>query len=174
VRGFSIGWKGAFRELLPLLLGLLPVGLLLVYFKACLAPPNDLVAGQGQQSTLSRLTDPTRYAMIARAFGGEFLTTIGPWAALTLALAFVLLGPAPRTSRGVAVLPLLVLVLMLLGYFAVYLTTPHNLAWHLASSLHRLYVQLWPLALLGYFLIVATPEEAAARRNEKRLTMKAR
>jgi hypothetical protein len=162
VRGFAVGWKDALREMPPLLLGLLPVALLLAYFKVCLAPPNDLVAGQGAQATLSRLTDPARYGMIARAFRDDFLTTIGPGAVVVLALAFVLLGRAPRAARRAAALPLLVLVLMLLGYFAVYLTTPHDLAWHLTSSLHRLYIQLWPLALMGYFLAVATPEETAS------------
>jgi hypothetical protein len=174
VRGFAIGWKGAFRDMLPLLLGLLPVALLLVYFKAYLAPPNDLVAGQGPQSTLGRLTDAGRYALIVRAFGRDFLTTIGPGAVLVLALAFMLLGRAPRAARPAAALPLLVVLLMLLGYFAVYLTTPHDLSWHLGSSLHRLYIQLWPLALLGYFLIVGTPEEAAVHRREKLMAMKAR
>jgi hypothetical protein len=174
VRGFAVGWREALREMLPLLLGLLPVALQLVYFKVCLAPPNDLVAGQGSHSTLSRLTDPARYGEIARASGKEFLTAIGPGAVLVLALAFVLLGRAPRAARPAAALPLLVLVLMLLGYFAVYLTTPHDLAWHLMSSLHRLYIQLWPLALLGYFSIVATPEEAAARGGDKLVAEKAR
>jgi hypothetical protein len=54
---------------------------------------------------------------------------------------------------------------MLAGFFAVYLPTPRDLAWHLSTSLHRLYMQVWPLALLGYFLVVATPEEVAARRG---------
>jgi hypothetical protein len=46
----------------------------------------------------------------------------------------------------------------------VYLLTPLELAGHLYSSLHRLLMHLWPLALFTFFLGVATPEEALARR----------
>ncbi len=50
---------------------------------------------------------------------------------------------------------------MTAGHSFAYLTAPHELTWHLGTSLNRLIVQLWPLALLGYFLTVATPDEAA-------------
>jgi hypothetical protein len=164
LRGRARGWKGAAREALPLLLGLLPVMALVVAYKLTVAPPNDLVSGQGSQTTLGRLTDPTRYRMIADAFVWVFFS-IGPWAFVPLGLAFALLGPAPRPARALARLPLLVVVLMLLGFFGVYVLTPRDLHWQLETSLYRLYMQLWPSALLGYFLAVATPEEVAARQR---------
>jgi Dolichyl-phosphate-mannose-protein mannosyltransferase len=156
------GVKQTIQELAYLLIGLLPAALLLAYFKIVLAPPNDLVEGQAAQSLVKRLTDPARYATIGSAFLWELLY-IGPGAVVVLGAALVLLGRVPRESRPSAALPGLVTALMLLGYFAVYATTPYDVYWHLRTSLHRLYMQLWPLALLWYFLTVATPKEAAAR-----------
>jgi hypothetical protein len=48
--------------------------------------------------------------------------------------------------------------LMLAGYYAVYLLSPQDLAWHLDSSLVRLLLQVWPLALLAWALVVPCPE----------------
>jgi hypothetical protein len=163
VHGSRHGWKRAAAELPALLLGVVPILLVVAFFKANLAWANDLVSGQGGEATLSRLTNWDRYRTIAAGFFWE-LMYIGPGAVVVLALAFALLGPAPRQARRGAALPLLVLSLMLLGYLAVYATTPKDVYWHLKTSLHRLYMHLWPLALLGYFLMVATPEEALARR----------
>jgi hypothetical protein len=163
VHGLRHGWKAAAAELPALLLGVGPVLLVVVYFKATVAGANDLVSGQGGQATLSRLADWPRYRTIAAGFFWELLY-IGPGAVVVLALAFALLGSAPPQARRSAVVPLLVTALLLLGYIAVYATTPKDVYWHLRTSLHRLYMHLWPLALLGYFLVVATPEEALARR----------
>jgi hypothetical protein len=123
----------------------------LAYFKLRLAPPNDLVAGQGVAATLGR------YAWTAGAFLGQVLM-IGPGAVVVLAVYARLLGrappPAKRTGHSRTLLGG-----MLAGYFLVYLTTPNDLPTHLGTSLDRLLVQLWPLALLAFFLAVAMPGE---------------
>jgi hypothetical protein len=49
---------------------------------------------------------------------------------------------------------------MLASYFWVYLTTPHELTFHVTESINRLYLQLYPLFLFIYFLLLPTPEEA--------------
>ena len=51
----------------------------------------------------------------------------------------------------------------MLGYAAIYLLISRDLRWHLDTSLYRLYMHVWPLGLFGYFLILATPAEAATR-----------
>jgi hypothetical protein len=53
---------------------------------------------------------------------------------------------------------------MLAGLFAVYVITPKDLAWQLQFSLDRLLLQLWPSALLAFFLFTAEPTEATSRR----------
>jgi hypothetical protein len=147
-------------------LGMLPVVGVLIYFKLRLAPVNDLVAGQGWQATRDRLLDVRRYALIAWYFL-QALVRIGPGAVVVLAGYRFLLGRAPRQANR----PRLshapaILGLMLAGYAFVYLTSPNELAWHLSDSVHRLFMQLWPTALLAFFLTTATPEEAAVPRSE--------
>jgi hypothetical protein len=152
-------WGAVLRELAAFALGLLPLLAVLVYFKLRLAPVNDLVAGQGWAATGARLASPQRYGLVAAYFLWA-LWCLGPGAVVVLAGYFWLLGPAPhqpgRCRTGhTAVL----LALMLAGYALVYLATPNDLAWHLASSVHRLFMQLWPAALLAFFLAAAAPGE---------------
>ncbi len=45
------------------------------------------------------------------------------------------------------------------GYFLVYLVTPHELDWHLRTSLHRLFAQLWPAAVFTMVLLIRLPGE---------------
>ena len=160
------GWRAWAKEGLAFGLGALPAITCLVYFKMRLAPPNDLVTGQGPGPTLERLLTPSRYGLIASAFALQTLL-IGPGIVVALAVYFFLLGRAPPTERraGRNTAPL-VLALGLAGYALIYLTTPNDLAWHL-SVLDRLFMQVWPLALFGFFLAVASPEEALASKREQ-------
>ena len=59
---------------------------------------------------------------------------------------------------------------MLAGYYGVYLLTPQDLAWHLDSSLVRLLLQLWPLAILTWSLAVPpwTSDEKAISDGPRR------
>jgi hypothetical protein len=159
----SAGWRRAVAELGPFWLGLLPGLTVLAYFKVEFAPANDLLSGQGIDTTTARLTDPHRYSQISVAFAKE-LRRLGPGALGLLAVYAVLLRGAPRAARAGSAFPFAFLGLMLAGYGTVYLTTPRPLDWHLFTSLDRLLMHLWPTALLAFFLVVATPAEATARR----------
>ena len=107
VCGAAHGWKEALRELPPLLLGLLPIALLLLYFKARLVGPNDLIRSQTTDTMLGRLGDPSRYRTIAVAFVSELLA-IGPLAIVVFAAVLILMGRAPRGVRSRTAFPLLV------------------------------------------------------------------
>ena len=48
------------------------------------------------------------------------------------------------------------------AYYAVYLLTPHDLNWHLSTSIDRLTLQVWPGFLFALFYFVRTPEEVLA------------
>jgi hypothetical protein len=161
--------RDAWREWAAFALGLLPVVVVLVFFKLRFAPANDLVAGQDGQATRDRLLDGTRYVLIAGYFLWALLS-IGPGAVVVLGVYRTLLGRSPRHPRRPR-LPhaFAVLVLMLVGYAFVYLTTPNRLAWHLYDSIDRLFMQLWPTALLAFFLATATPEEARHRATVKKI-----
>jgi hypothetical protein len=55
----------------------------------------------------------------------------------------------------------LVLPLILAGYFFIYLITPYDLRWHLRFSLNRLFLQLWPSAVFLFFLAAPIPTTPA-------------
>jgi hypothetical protein len=157
------GWRAWRRELLAFGLGLLPALACLIYFKGWLAPTNDLVAGQGLWPTVERLSSPIRYELIAGAYARQTLL-IGPGVVVVLGVYSLLLGKAPPTNHSAGRKScLLVLASMLAGYAVTFLTTPHDLGFHV-SVLDRLLMQVWPLALFTFFLAVATPEEALARK----------
>jgi hypothetical protein len=165
-------WRDRARQLTLLLLGALPVVCVLGYFKACLAPPSYFVEGQGWPVYLARLGSYERYRLVGGIFllrlvqlgGPDYQFVPGSGVVFLLPVYRVLLGRVPPGVRMVPSATVwVVVILMLLGYGFVYLVTPLDLLGHLNSSLSRLLLHLWPLVLFGFFLRVATPEEALAR-----------
>jgi hypothetical protein len=49
-------------------LGLLPMLVVVGFFKLRLTPPNDLMSTVGAGETLARVTDPQRYGSVAKAY----------------------------------------------------------------------------------------------------------
>ena len=160
------GAREVFRELVYWTAGALPVLAVVALQKVCLAGSNDLVDGQNWQATVARLLDPHRYWYVAQALMLNALRIARPFA-VVLSLCFLLLGVAKKRARGTAGLPTAgaVLPLMLAGYFLVYVTTPCDLHWHLATSAGRLLLHLWPLCIMVLFLCLATPEESWAEES---------
>jgi hypothetical protein len=111
---------------------------------------NDLAAAWADPAMLARLGDPARAGLIARSFTLELLKLATP-AAFLAGWGFGGFRVAPRTARA-GWFCLAVTGLCLLGYGAVYMTTPHDLAWHLATSAPRTLSALWPAGLLGILL----------------------
>lgn len=150
------GTKAGLRRLAFLLAGALPVGLLVIYYKLGLAPPSDLVTGQQGGALIARLLDPSRYATVAKAFLEVCLWKFY----LPIWLVYLLLLGLDRgRTRGKGFLASLVTLLgMFFIFFMVYVTTPHPLQWHLADSLDRVLLQLWPSFLFTFFLAARTPE----------------
>ena len=153
-------WREYWRQLRLLASGLLPVFVILVYFKLMLAPASDLATLAGKHPLVAKLADPERYLLIATEvaqrivphdlYGFGFVLTLAFWAACARC------GTA--RTRGVA-LGALTFFLLFMGYVAVSVVTPYPLAWHLATSIDRVLLQMWPMFVFVYFLIVATPDE---------------
>ena len=153
-------WREYWRQLRLLASGLLPGFLTLVYFKLMVAPPSDLFALAGKQPLVAKLADPERYLLIATEvaqrivphdlYGFGFVLALAFWAACARRGTL----PTPGVALGA-----LTLFLLFMGYVAVYVVTPYPLAWHLATSIDRVLLQMWPMFVFVYFLIVATPEE---------------
>lgn len=175
VRAFVVLWDHGprvyLREAAAFVAGAAPVLAVVLYFKLQLAPePNYLVGEQTWGMMLDRLGDPGRYIQI----GAIFLMRVAQIAgglALFLPVYGWLLGAANDARRNLAGPAALTAVLVLCGYAAVYLITPRDLPMQLLSSLHRLLMHVWPLALFSFFLAIKTPEEALTRLTGKFTTV---
>ncbi len=169
------------------LAGALPVLLCVIYFKLKLAPPNDLTTGfAAGETALSKLADPGRYAVIAKDF---FITafnfTRGPVdlrsggglhpgavnILLPIAWAWFMGADRDKKHTNGIVQSAAILILMMAGYFAVYLLTPLPLEYHLATSLNRLYIQFWPSFIFLFFMIARTPGGIAERTADSAATL---
>jgi hypothetical protein len=132
----------------------------LLYFKAFLSTPNDLLGSLSTTTLFERIGDPWRYGQILGTLAVE-LINVFLWGAGTLPLLFIYcLCVKPRPSEQVKPLIQVIsvtLVVMLFGFITVYLITPMDLRWHLGTSADRLILQLFPTTLFLFFLIVGTP-----------------
>lgn len=145
--------------------GLLPIGLMVACFKVTLAPASDLANNLSATSIGADLIDPARYGKILRYFGTNLISFskgVGP----VMAAYWLLAGRAKQSEdrRGLMCCAL-VLVLVALGYFFVYLTTPQDLSWHLSTSGRRLILQLFPSAMFVVF-VSAAPMAVRTHRND--------
>ena len=170
---YAGGWRSALNRTVRFLAGALPVLLMVIYFKTQLSPTNDLLAGFGTAAIAAKLTDFGRYAETAKAF---FITGISftqglidvrvgmhlnPGAVnILLLIGYLFLAGAriDERDRPGLIQSAAILVLMLIGYFFVYVLTPLNLGYHLVTSLNRLFLQLWPSVIFLFFMISGSQE----------------
>ena len=142
----------------PFILGLALPALIIGLFKIFLAPNNDLIAGQ--KDTLTLLLDMERYKYIlvnmGKAFwviGGSSISIVG-----LLVVYSIIVGKTHQSIDGLKQV-FFVILAQLSIYFFIYVTTPHDLEWHIKTSVSRLYLHLFPLMLLCLFLWIKTPNE---------------
>jgi hypothetical protein len=176
ISAYTGGWRVAFKRTGWFLAGALPGLMIVLTFKVLLSPINDVMAGVGVAATSAKLLDWGRYAEIARAFfvtGISFTQGVidvrvgmklnpGAVSILLLAVYLGLTGiRIDEKDRGCFFQAAAVLVLMLAGYFFVYVMTPLDLNWHLVTSLNRLFLQLWPSAVFLVFMAAGIPGQAS-------------
>jgi hypothetical protein len=157
------------RELVSFAIGASAGLIALAIFKFAFSPPNDTVRLVSVHAAMSRLSDGHSNREIfsrfrsALMFGAWYLN---PLPVMALHTTIVYSSSTERKSRPWFT-PAFVLVAMMCGYYVVYLFSPYDLESHLASSLDRLVLQLWPTALLLYSCLVA-PKHAGLVRSERR------
>src|SRR5262249_17184509 len=137
------GWIAGLKEGLVILAGAAPLVLVVLLFKAQVGTTNDLIAGQGLAESTSRMFDPARHLTIVVGFLAEGFQLIQGFA-VAVPLAFFLLGRRRVPAHGSFALAAAVIGLMLAAYYATYLVTPYDVSWHMATSLDRVLLQLWP------------------------------
>ncbi len=169
------GLKETTAKLAWFLAGAAPVMLVVITFKIGLAPPNDLTEGfRLGEAAWAKLADWSRYATIAKAFFVTALNfTAGPvdlraglmkinpgLVNIFLPVAWLFfIGFCPdKKERGAAATLGALLSLMVGGYFFVYLLTPLPLEYHIATSLNRLFLQLWPATIFLFFVLSGDPK----------------
>jgi len=136
--------------------------------------------GFSLDAAAAKLTDFSRYAGIAKAFfiqGISFTQglidlrvgmQINPGTVSILLLIVYLLIAGVRIDdrdRTGLVRAAAVLLLMPASYFFVYMLTPLDLGYHLATSLNRLFLQLWPSVIFLFFMAAGAPEGADSPRS---------
>jgi hypothetical protein len=132
-------------------------------FKLTLAPPGDLFAGQTIAMLVQRMVDPQRYWITFSSlikdifwFGRSPLPVL-----LVIGLYAFLMGRRVlirEDQRGVISVAVLLLFIFL-GYFGVFIITPHPLQWHIDNSAERLLFHFFPSAIWLLMMWVHSPEE---------------
>ncbi|HTP00783.1 MAG TPA: hypothetical protein VMJ64_05360 [Anaerolineales bacterium] len=154
--------RQVWRTLGTLAAGMAAPIVMVLYYKATLAPPNDLFVGFNLGEALRKLVSLQRYEIIFAAIG-KALLNFGNWRVsivIVLAIFSIVVGMRmERPQRRVAAVCTIVLALQLLGYIFIYAITPVPLEYHLQYSLDRLLFQLFPAALVLVFWSLATPED---------------
>jgi hypothetical protein len=153
------GWARGRRESLLWSLGLGPGMLALLYLKLGLVPPSPFLSASALAAAADKLADPARYLEIGRALAAQFWSFGGWPAPVTVVLLAYAAAVGPTAGAlSAAGPPALALALILAGYAAAYLVSPYPLGWHIATSLVRLLLQLWPSCLFALFLALSVPD----------------
>ncbi len=139
-------------KLLPYIAGWLVPGIVILFFKTQLASPNDMSAEITLQQMVQQLLDGSRYWLILNEFFKIIyaINILGISFIVWVLVLLLLMGKKDLHKSGILVV-LAIMMVTLLGYFAIYLITPHPLAWHLNYSADRLLYHLLPIALLIVF-----------------------
>ncbi|MFT3892617.1 MAG: hypothetical protein QM730_13360 [Anaerolineales bacterium] len=148
------------KELKWYALGLaLPLAVV-VYFKLFLTPPNDLFDQSSSVSISEQLFNIERYSYVTKNFYKQlFVFGNGELSVLLIILYGLVVGLDKSTDRRQpAFAAIIAVILQLTGYFMIYILTPHDLEWHIRTSLYRLIIHMFPAMLLIIFLSITDPE----------------
>jgi 4-amino-4-deoxy-L-arabinose transferase-like glycosyltransferase len=138
---------------------------IVLYFKFFLAPPSDVLSN-GPAHSIAQVLDLPRHVQILQSFWGQF-QGFGSWGipGLTYGIIPVLAiysllfhSGIAREHRTAYIAGITMLVVQMLGYYAIYLITPYDLTWHLYYSAERVILQIFPLILFLVLSASRTPE----------------
>ena len=161
-----------FKEAVIFSAGLTPVLIIIAYFKFLLASQNIVylkdqltpaithILNQDFNVLFNSLTDISKYIIIAKTFLVKFYD-LEKWMLIVFPVFILLMGRSDKKRNNPGIYTsLLILMIMLCGYFTVYLVYPlDNLEWLLEATTKRLLLQILPGSIFVFFLIIAAPEE---------------
>ena len=159
---WTAGKRRGWRSALVLALGLAVPLAFVIALKVGYAGRTDLLAGQSWSALAEKITAWSRHRLILVMAAKALLHVTGPLLPLALIAFAVTSGVGTlRAQRHLAAIGA-TLLLVVVGYYGIYLITPRDLLWHLQTSCDRLVVQLWPSMLLLLFATIRTPAQFAA------------
>lgn len=169
--------SGIARRLGSLVVGLIPPLAVVAFFKFRYAPSNELLSNAPRQ-VLAHLLDFGRWITVLQGFliallrVGGFLIPIVLFLALYWYLIRFKVEPSVRASVATVIIAI---GLMLAGDFGVYVLFPNDVAWQVNTSIERILIQVWPAALLAFFLAANVPHLVPApQQPEKGKTKRVR
>jgi hypothetical protein len=118
------------------------------------APPVTFLRWEAVRA---QLFAPARCWEVMRTVGQQW-TASGILPIVVLYAALCGLSP-DRELRSGGRSGMVVLALMLVAYFEVYVITPHDLTWHVSTTLSRLMIQIAPLAVFSVLFVVRSPDD---------------
>jgi hypothetical protein len=152
-------WSRTLKEFAGFALGLLPVLGTLVYFKVNFALENAHIRTNPVKQLGTYLIDIDRYILV----GGEWIYKIFNFndGIVWLAAAYLFLSGLNRPDlfKSRILSPTILMLLMMCGYFFVYIIYPGNPEDLLSTSLRRVVIQLWLTWVFLLFYCVKGPEK---------------
>ena len=174
----AVTWRRAFavgiREFLAFSCGAGLIILFVAHFRLTLTTACPAGLGHELSGSWTSIFDASRHRTIFQVFQmtspRTFDESIFPWClayAAIIWIAGLFAGVKPgNVLKGGGGFAGTVALLTISGYYAVLLVTPHDLYTLLCAALCRLLLQLWPLAVLGFFLCLPALEELLHKEKE--------
>jgi hypothetical protein len=153
-----------------LLVGLVLPLIVILLFKFTLAPANDVVDTGNLSSTFALLLSPARYAEVIAGYKA-YPKGFGGWTvplSIVFLFAWLLMKPKINGENKVAFFSLAaILILQWIGYFLIYVITPHQLQTHINQSYDRLLMHMYPSFILLLFLVISPLKEILSSSTNK-------
>jgi hypothetical protein len=148
------------KQIANMIIGTGMILIVVIWYKIMLAPSNDIMSAQNINGVIDKIVSNTNYSIIIRSFFFGIFDTM-PLVLLLIIYFFCLKMHIEKAANRIVLTSVLVVSLMLAGYFFIYLITPFDVTWHLQTSLSRLLLQLWPSLLFAFFMFVRSFEETS-------------
>lgn len=144
----SIKWLGS---------GIFIPIIILITYKLTINVPSDLFSGNN--SFTAQILDFQRWLTIGSEFFAYTLR-YGNWpiSIILVLLAYMILVGFDRSEHQRQIWLFLIIAMQLMGYFGIYLVTPHDLTWHIYTSLERVISHAFPSAIFWVFITVQNPD----------------
>jgi hypothetical protein len=154
-------WSKTLKEFIGFTLGLAPVLATLFYFKLNFALENAHLNTDTLSQLGAYLVDVDRYILVGTRWMNKFFTFND--GIVWLMAGYFFFSGLDRSDlvKKRILSPAILLLLMMCGYFFVYVIYPGNPRDLLSTSLRRIIIQLWPTWVFLFFYCVKGPEKDA-------------